>query len=166
MIKFKQTAVILLFSTAPTFAESTSWQPTQQLISNVPQQLLDFAKINDCHMILPKKLPVTSEQKQYYLHTEKNALGCTAYIDYTAACQGAHYCNAGFITVADNKLPSGQPLKTSTGVYYFQKGHAEADYQGKQISWLEGKTLYQLSWPQATSVELIKMAESIHAQKP
>ena len=125
---------------------------------------------------LPTNLQVPApDGEQYYLYTtgKTKTILYTVYIDLSAKCHGAKYCNLGSLTAERNGKPQmyydiNKHLITETIPFgnrnaYYTPAHAMADYWPALLQWQQNNILYTLSWQDKIDVStLIEMAQSIH----
>src|SRR6185312_13069424 len=78
-------------------------------------------------------------------------------VDATPDCHGVKYCNIGIIAARKtdkvemmknrkNKMIT-MPVMLADGITaYFTPGHAMGDFVPATIQWVDGKTVYMISW--------------------
>lgn len=149
----KISVISLLVLASSTYAGShQAWHQVDQLIPGYQKKLDRFNEKLDCRLDLPAKLLVP-ESGRYYLYLDKNALGGVAYVDYSADCQGAHYCNAGSLAVE-------RLVHASNSTFVYQAPSVGADYHRAQLTWSRNYCQFTLSWD-TSKKNLLNMASSI-----
>lgn len=128
-------------------------------------------------VLFPKVIPQGKQGVNYYASTEQLPVtaggGYVVNIDFTASCQGAHYCNVGSMLAeygGKPKLMRDRQNKIITQVVelpggqmaYYTPGHAMGSYFAPNLQWRQGKALYTLIWDDhvADKQALVVMANS------
>lgn len=143
-------------------------------ISNLDTVIAKIKKSSKVSVVVPATLPDKQETKIYFASADLAAqqVGIDYSINFSAIedCNGAKYCNLGYIRAESNKKPEWRtdrsnkkitiPVQLSHNIKgYYTPGHAAGDYWPADIQWSMRGVLYTLSWDTDKNT-LIKMANS------
>lgn len=151
-MNIKMLCLLTLVSSTALASSESVWQSADALIPGYQKPLNAFNAKADCRLVLPKKL-LSPKSGRYYLYLEHNASGKVAYIDYSADCHGAHYCNAGSLSVK-------RVAQSTDASFRFHGPRVGADYHSPQLAWSKGYCEFTLIWDTNKS-NLLSMARSI-----
>ena len=130
-------------------------------------------------VVFPMGVPKPDHGVTYYPNFDVNSTGYNIYLDSSANCKGAHYCNLVSLNankatkvLSTYKNQKGQKLtKTVTlkngETANYTPGFAMGDYWNPQISWQNDGATYTLSWvgiknTDRTQMAMIKMANHLN----
>jgi len=130
-------------------------------------------------VVFPMGVPKPSHGVTYYPNFDVNSTGYNIYLDSSASCKGAHYCNLVSLNAnnATQALPTyknqkGQEMtKTVTlkngKTANYTPGFAMGDYWNPQISWQNNSATYTLGWvgmknTSRTQMAMVKMANHLN----
>ncbi len=112
-------------------------------------------------VLFPRVIPQDRPGVVYYASTEQLPVtaggGYVVNVDFTATCQGAHYCNVGSMRAEyqgkpelmrdrQNKVITQLVKLPGNQIAYFTPGHAMGSYFSPSLQWRQGPALYTLTW--------------------
>ncbi|MEO8402754.1 MAG: hypothetical protein ABI597_13365 [Gammaproteobacteria bacterium] len=167
-------ASILTLTSVDACAAQTTMRPTTNYINNLDAVLKNAKNNSNMSVIFPAEVP-TSHVKLYASETSRSDFWAI-YIDSTADCNGAHFCNVGYI-MAQNKGKIEQiyfDMKTHTKIKkqsimladglpaVYTPGHAEGDWHNPSLEWKLDDVAYMLTWQNGVNIKkaLVTMANS------
>lgn len=155
--------ITMLISSWTNQVLSAIWYPAKK-IKGFPEATTFIQTKITIPALFPTIVP-TKKQSGYFAYVELPAKNIfyILYIDHSAECKGAHYCNAGFIMAQKghvSKTPTTQPISLAHQITgYYTPGYAMADYHPPQLQWIYQGVLYTLAWDTSRAT-LIQMANS------
>ena len=167
----------LFFSSLSFAVVPAQMQDAEKFIANLSTTLAQLNKTSPVPVLFPEKILADKAHKQYFAGSDayvaQNNRGYQIYVDYAANCQGAHYCNVGYIRGEKDAKPKLQQnrqhqsitqkvslAENTTGFY--TPGHAEGSYFPPILQWQKNNVLYTLSWDDhfTSKTALMDMANS------
>ncbi len=130
-------------------------------VNNINQAIVAIIQKNKFTLpvLFPSFVPAPATGTEYYANYDITNAGYDLYIDSTADCNGAHYCNVITLNVSNltvGKLPAyrnlhGQHMTTTIllnngNQANYTEGFAMADYWNPQITWRQNAATFTLTW--------------------
>lgn len=144
---------------------------SNQYVQNLAPTMRTVKTKTKLPVVFPTMVP--KPKAQYYAsYWMGRGQRYTLNIDASAACHGAHYCNIGSLTAIENGKPhmysskSHQLLTVPVNLAnhahgFYTPGHAMGDYWPPMLEWQQGTVLYRLTWNDASSKDLMSMANTV-----
>lgn len=149
----------------------------QKFITNLSSTLAELQKKLTIEVIFPEKILANNSHQGYFANSDsfmaQRNSGYQINVDYAANCQGAHYCNVGYmrgekegkLELQENrqhKIITEKVRLAKNIPAYYTPGHAEGSYFPPMLQWQDNHVLYTLTWDDhfATKAALIIMANS------
>lgn len=156
------TSLLFLFFFQGIFADKA--QTDQMVIAadsikDLNQVIEDIKTKIQVPVVFPKYVPKSSQE--YFAHSffsnQKDSTDYWINVDSTKDCNGAKFCNVGYVKAEKNKpieqfqdrdnknitIPVALPNHKKA---YFTPGHAMGDFFPPNIQWQEDNVLYTISW--------------------
>lgn len=176
-IKASVFSVIFLLSILSCSAESAQQEEmvdATAVIQNLSQVIHDAKQKVQIPVIFPTIIPKKSAP-QFFANLDSSSkergLVYRINVDGDKTCNGAHYCNVGYVTAKQGIKPekyldrNDQPI-TETVVLankitgYYTPGHPMGSFFPANIQWNDKDVLYTIAWNTSSKDSLIKMANS------
>lgn len=144
---------------------------TNQAVKNLASTINTVKTKTTLAVVFPTVVP-QSKTPYYASYWMGRGQRYTLNIDTSAACHGAHYCNTGSLAAVENGKPhmyaakNHQILTVPVNLAnhtkgFYTPGHAMGDYWPPMLEWQQGSVLYRLTWNDASSKDLMSMANTV-----
>lgn len=147
--------------------EQAAFVSSKQAVRGLTKLIAQLKTKTDVPVLFPTVVPQSPDKSPYYASTDlsvaKYGIKYIINVDATKDCNGAHYCNIGYLKAErGTKLQiyrdrTNKEITTNIALThningYYTPGHPMGDYFSPNIQWISKKVLYTINWNPAPGI--------------